>query len=75
MKPSFRCAPKAPRGQIISPPTFLKALGSRGRQEVLDIFNLSFFTGKSAQTWKIAIIMPLKKEGKTTGIHILIQTT
>ncbi len=38
------------------PPTFLKALGPRGRQELLDIFILSFSTGKSPQIWKIAII-------------------
>ncbi len=46
------------------PPTFLKFLGPRTRQELLDIFNLSFSTGKSPQIWKIAIILPLKKAGK-----------
>ncbi len=39
MKPSFKCAPKAPRGQMISPPTFPKDLGPRARQELLGIFN------------------------------------
>ncbi len=29
------------------PPTFLKAQGPRARLELLDIFNLSFSTGKS----------------------------
>ncbi len=41
MQPS-RCAPKAPQGQTTSPPTFLKALGLRARQDLLGIFNLSF---------------------------------
>ncbi len=41
------------------PPTFLKPLGPRARQELLDVFNLSFSTGKSAQIWKIATIWPL----------------
>ncbi len=49
------------------PPTFLKALGPRARQELLDIFNLSFTTGESPQIWKIAIILPLKKAGKPPG--------
>ncbi len=31
------------------PPMFLKALGPRARQELLDIFILSFSTGKSPQ--------------------------
>ncbi len=39
-------------------------------------FNLSFSTGKSPQTWKIAIILPLKKAKKPPGcissyLHIL----
>ncbi len=49
------------------PPTFLKALGPRARQELLDIFNPSFSTGKSPQVWTIAIILPLKKAGKPPG--------
>ncbi len=49
------------------PLTFLQALGPRARQELLDIFNLSFSTGKSPQIWKIAIIVPLKKAGKPPG--------
>ncbi len=49
------------------PPTFLNAPGLRARQELLDIFNLSFSTGKSPQIWKIAIILPLKKAGKPPG--------
>ncbi len=40
-----KCAP----GPDDIPPTFLKALGSRARQELLDIFNLSFSTGRSPQ--------------------------
>ncbi len=52
---------------MISPPTFLKALGPRARQELLGIFNRSFFSGKSPQIWKITIILPLKKAGKPSG--------
>ncbi len=54
------------------PPTFLKSLGPRARQELLDIFNLSFSTGKSPQIWKIAIILSLKKAGKPPGCNIFI---
>ncbi len=51
------------------PPTFIKSLGSRAKQELLDIFNLSSSTGKSPQICKIAIILPLKKARKPPG-HI-----
>ncbi len=56
----------APRPEDI-PTTFLKALGPRARQELLDIFNFTFSTGKSPQIWKIAIILLLKKAGKPPG--------
>ncbi len=49
------------------PPTFFKALGPRARQELLDIFNLSFSNGKSPQIWKIAIILSLRKAEKPPG--------
>ncbi len=52
-------------------PTFLKAPGPRARQELLDIFNHSFSTGKSPQIWTIAIILPLKKAEKTPGCKSL----
>ncbi len=51
------------------PPTFLKALGPRTRQELLGIFNFSFSIENLAQIWKVAII------GKITRMHILIQTS
>ncbi len=47
--------------------TFLKALGPRARQELLDISNLIFSTGKSPQISKVAYILPLKKAGNTPG--------
>ncbi len=55
------------RGPDDFPLTFLKAPGPRARQELLDIFNFSFSTGRSPQIWKIAIILPLKKAEKTSG--------
>ncbi len=48
-------------------PIFLKALESRARQELLDIFSLSFSTGNSPQVWKIAITLLFKKAGKPSG--------
>ncbi len=39
----------------------------RARQELLGIFNLSFSSGNSPQTWKTAIVRPLKKAGKPPG--------
>ncbi len=57
----------APEPAYIPPPMFLKALGPRARQELLEIFNLSFSTGKSPQIWKIAIILSIKKAGKPPG--------
>ncbi len=62
----------APGPDDIPSPTFLKSLGPRARQELLDIFNLSFSTGKSPQIWKIAITLPLKKAGKQPGCNIFI---
>ncbi len=43
------------------PSTFLKALGPRARQELLDIFNLTCSTKESHLTWKIATILLPKK--------------
>ncbi len=49
------------------PPTFLKVLGPRTRQQLLDILNLSFSKGNSTQIWTIASILPLKKALKPPG--------
>ncbi len=49
------------------PPTFLKALGPRAKNELLEIFNYSFATGTSPHIWKRAVILPLKKAGKQPG--------
>ncbi len=46
------------------PSMFLKALGPRTRQELLEIFKLNFSTGKSPQIWRTAVILPLRKKGK-----------
>ncbi len=46
------------------PPTFLKALGPRAKNELLEIFNCSFATMTSTHIWKRAVILPLKKAGK-----------
>ncbi len=58
---------KSATGPDDIPPTFLKTLGPRARQELLDIFHLSFSTGKSPQIWKITIFLALKKAGKPPG--------
>jgi ribonuclease HI len=46
------------------PPTFLKALGPHGKQELLDIINQSWTTGDCPQAWLNAIIIPLLKAKK-----------
>ncbi len=47
--------------------TPLKALGPIAGQELQNIFNVSFSTEKSTQTWKVAIILQLKKVKKSPG--------
>ena len=47
------------------PPTFLKSLGYRGKQELLNIINQSFRTSVCPQMWRLAIIVPLLKAGKS----------
>ena len=46
------------------PPSFLKNLGERAMQELLEIFNLSLSTSDLPQIWRNAIIIPLLKQGK-----------
>ena len=49
------------------PPSFLKALGDKALQTLLDIFNSSFHLAECPQIWKNAIIIPLLKSGKPPG--------
>ncbi len=67
MLPCDEVRAKGAPGPDDIPPTFLKALGPRARLGLLNIFNLSFSTGKSLQIWRIAIALPLKKAGKPPG--------
>ena len=46
------------------PPTFLKNLGAKGKQFLLDLFNESFKTATIPQAWKSGIIIPILKAGK-----------
>ena len=46
------------------PPTFLKSLGPHGKQELLNIFNLSLTSESCPQIWRLAIIIPLLKAKK-----------
>ena len=46
------------------PPSFLKALGDKALQTLLDIFNNSFHLAVVPQIWRNAIIIPLLKSGK-----------
>ncbi len=46
------------------PPSFRKALGTRAKSKLLEIFNCSFATMTSTCIWKRAVILPLKKAGK-----------
>ena len=49
------------------PPSFLKALGDKSLQVLLDIFNSSFHLADCPQVWKNALIIPLLKSGKPAG--------
>ena len=46
------------------PPSFLKELGPKGREELLHILNTSFSYASVPQSWRNAIIIPLLKAGK-----------
>ena len=46
------------------PPSFLKELGPKARQELLSICNLSFLEADIPQMWRHGIIIPLLKHGK-----------
>ena len=46
------------------PPTFLKALGPCGKEELLSIFNQSFRNAECPQSWRNATIIPLLKSEK-----------
>jgi ribonuclease HI len=47
------------------PPAFLKELGPRALGVLLDIFNESFALAECPQIWRLAIIVPLLKAGKS----------
>ena len=46
-------------------PTFLKSLGPLTLQELLPIFNASFHPADCPRIWRVAIIIPLLKAGKS----------
>ena len=49
------------------PPMFLKALGPAALDELLDIFNFLFRHGICPYSWRLAIIIPLLKLGKSAS--------
>ena len=55
---------KGAAGKDDIPPSFLKNLGPNAKKELLEIFNVSFRTGKIPASWTHAIIIPLLKTGK-----------
>jgi ribonuclease HI len=46
------------------PPTFLKNLGTKSMQFLLDMFNESFKTAVIPQAWRSGVIIPILKAGK-----------
>ena len=46
------------------PPSFLKELGAKALNELLEIFNASFNRADIPQLWRHAIVIPLLKAGK-----------
>ena len=47
------------------PPTFLKSFSLLALQELLSIFNASFHLADFSRIWRVAIIIPLLKSGKS----------
>ena len=56
---------KAAAGPDNIPPTFLKSLSLLALQELLSIFNASFHLADCSWIWRVAIIIPLLKSGKS----------
>jgi len=50
------------------PPSFLKELGPIAKALLLSIFNESFRLAECPQIWRTAIIIPLLKAGKPSGV-------
>ena len=50
------------------PPSFLKELGPIGKRILLKIMNISFRTSVCPQAWRLAIIIPLLKAGKSAKL-------
>lgn len=48
------------------PPSFLKSFGLLAVQELLSIFNSSFCLAHSPRIWRVAIIIPLLTDGKSS---------
>ena len=66
LKKAIRCMKrKGAQGPDEIPPTFLKELGPRALDELLEIFNQSLSTASCPQVWRNAIIIPLLKAGKS----------
>ena len=59
---------KGAQGPDDIPPTFLKELGPKALEELLQIFNICFRTASCPQVWRLATILPLLKAGKVASI-------
>ena len=60
-----RMKDKGAAGPDNIPPSFLKSLGPLFLQELLSIFNASFSLAPCPRIWRVAIIIPLLKAGKS----------
>ena len=58
---------KGAPGKDDIPPSFLKNLGPKANQKLLDLLNESFRTGKVPRIWRHAIIIPIIKAGKPSS--------
>ncbi|GFS90076.1 hypothetical protein TNCV_507661 [Trichonephila clavipes] len=55
------------RNLLNIPELMVKHLGDRGKQRLLEIFNLSWKLGRLPWEWKRAIIIPVEKPGKDSS--------
>ena len=55
---------KGAEGPDEIPPTFLKELGPKALQELLDICNTSYQSASCPQIWRNATIIPILKANK-----------
>ena len=60
----YKMKPRGAPGPDRIPPSFLKHLGPKAQQKLLDLYNISLITAATPQSWRNATIIPLLKANK-----------